>query len=98
MKYEYYYDIYDNQCLVGLEEVTLDEMNTLLPKINWFEYINSVFQNPNVTMDGSVTVIIPGKERLKNMYNEINKMSTREQSNLLEASAVENLCKICRKL
>ena len=40
-KYEYYYDIYDIES-GGLEEVTLDEMNNLLPKINWIEYINNV--------------------------------------------------------
>ena len=81
-KYEYFYDIYDiesGDCV----EVSLEDMNNLLPKVNWIDYVNAVLNNPNVTVNGSEKVLIPGKERLTKMYNVINNMSEREQANLL---------------
>ena len=81
-KSEYFYDIYDiesGEC----EEVSLADMNKLIPKVNWVDYVNAVLGNPNVTVTESEKVLIPGKQRLTNMYNVINKMSDREQANLL---------------
>ena len=81
-KFEFVFDFYDIE-KGDFEELTLSEMNELLPKVNWIDFVNTVLQNPNVTVNGSEKVLIPGKERMKNIYDEINKLSDREQANLL---------------
>ena len=81
-RYEYFYDLNDFESSES-EEVSLEEMNDLMPKVNWVDYVNAILNNPNVTVNGSEKVGLPGKERAINMYNEINKMSDREQANLM---------------
>ena len=81
-KYEYYYDVNDiesGEC----ELVSLDEMNRLFPSCEWISFVNNILRNPNVTVNGSEEVLIPGKQRLTDMYNLINQMPKREQANLL---------------
>ena len=66
------------------EEITLDEMNKLMPSVNWIEFVNNVMGNPTVKVTGSEKVLIPGKRRLIKIYNFINdKLTKREQANLL---------------
>jgi len=67
----------------NFEEITLDEMTELFPSCNWIDYVNNVMGNPDVKVDGSEVVLIPGKERLKNIYKLINDLPKREQANLL---------------
>ena len=79
---EYFYDLHDrqtNHCV----PLSLDEMNRLFPSCDWIGYINNIMQNPNVTVKGTYEVLVPKKERLMKMYAEINRMSKREQANLL---------------
>ena len=81
-RYEYFYDIYDiegGNCV----EVSLDEMNRLFPSCEWISYVNNILRNPNVTVNGSEMVLIPGKQRLTDIYNLINQMPKREQANRL---------------
>jgi len=81
-KYEYFYDIYDiesGEC----KEVTLDKMNKLFPTCDWIGFVNNVLQNPNVTVNGSEPVLIPGIERFQEIYKVIKGMTKREQANLL---------------
>ena len=65
------------------EEITLNEMNELFPSINWIEFVNNVMGNPDVKVNGSEIVLIPGKEHLLNIYKFINDLPKREQANLL---------------
>ena len=85
--YDYDYD-YDNDNDTNIdaeerEEITLNDMNKLFPSFNWIEYINSVMGDPNVKVNGSEIVLIPGKKLLVNMYKLINNLPKREQANLL---------------
>jgi len=87
--YDYNYDYdyeYDNDTNINVEEseeITLDEMNKLSPSFNWIEYVNNVMGNPNVKVNGSELVRIPGKQRFVTMYRLINELPKREQANLL---------------
>merc|ERR1712013_448324 len=81
-KYEYFYDISDIKS-GGCTEVTLDEMNKLFPTCEWIGFVNNVLQNPNVTVNGSEPVLIPGIERFQEIYKVIKGMTKREQANLL---------------
>jgi len=83
--YDYDYD-FENDTNINVEEseeITLDEINKLSPSFNWIEYVNNVMGNPNVKVNGSELVRIPGKERFVTMYRLINELPKREQANLL---------------
>ena len=58
-------------------------MNKLFPTCEWIGFVNNVLQNPNVTVNGSEPVLIPGIERFQEIYKVINGMTKREQANLL---------------
>ena len=51
--------------------------------MNWIEFVNNVMGNPDVKVNGSEIVLIPGKERLVNIYKFIEDLPKREQANLL---------------
>jgi len=74
---------YLNEINTESEEITLNEMNILLPSINWIEFVNNVMGNPDVKVNGSEKVLIPGKELLVNIYKFIESLPKREQANLL---------------
>ena len=65
------------------EKITLLEMNKLFHSCNWIDYVNNVMGSPDVKVNGSEMVVIPGKERLVKMYKLINELPKREQANLM---------------
>ena len=80
-EFEYNYeDYYYNETF---EEISLKELNSLFENFDWVSFINNILNNPNVTVTESSIVIVPGKERIVNIFNEIESMSKREQSNLM---------------
>eukprot|EP00091_Calanus_sinicus_P015338 TRINITY_DN33484_c0_g1_i1.p1 TRINITY_DN33484_c0_g1~~TRINITY_DN33484_c0_g1_i1.p1 ORF type:complete len:170 (-),score=35.69 TRINITY_DN33484_c0_g1_i1:24-533(-) len=85
-KDEYVYDFEDKgeyYTTGDFEDVSLNDINKHFPITNWTNFVNNVLRNPNITVQGSERVRFPWSNRLKNMVKVINKMSKREQANLL---------------
>ena len=59
------------------------EINSLFASCEWISFVNTILRNPNVTVNGSEYVMIPGKQRLTDMYKMINEMPKQDQANIL---------------
>ena len=80
--------LYDYKNVKKYKEIEIGTLEDLINKyaeqpFSLISYVNNVLNNPDVRVNRSEKVLIPDMDKVVPMYNYINRMSQREQSNLL---------------
>ena len=66
------------------ESITIRDLSHLIPSVPWKDYIEKTFsENPNFKLQGSTKIWIPQRTILMEIAEYVDKLSTRDQANLL---------------
>ena len=66
------------------ESITIRELSILIPSVPWKDYLEKAFsENPNFKLQGSTKIWIPQRTILREIAEYVDKLSTRDQANLL---------------
>ena len=66
------------------ESITIRELSILIPSVPWKDYLEKAFsENPNFKLQGSTKIWIPQRTILGEIAEYVDKLSTRDQANLL---------------